>query len=49
MLEGSSATPLYVQLADEIEGKISRMEYQPGDRLLPELEMARVYGISAKF
>ena len=46
MLEGSSATPLYVQLADEIEGKISRMEYQPGDRLLPELEMARVYGIS---
>ncbi|MCI8453327.1 MAG: GntR family transcriptional regulator [Lachnospiraceae bacterium] len=46
MLEGSAATPLYVQLSNEIEDKIARMEYKPGGRLLPELEMARVYGIS---
>ncbi len=46
MLDASSATPLYVQLLAEIEGKIRSGEIQAGERLLTEGEMAKAYGVS---
>ena len=33
MLDGKAVTPLYVQLMTEIEAKIMKGVYQPGERL----------------
>ena len=46
MLDGKAATPLYVQLMDELEGKIQKGVFLPGARLQPENEMAKSYGVS---
>lgn len=46
MLDGKAVTPLYVQLMEEIEGKIQKGIYQPGERLQPENEMAKTHGVS---
>lgn len=46
MLDGKAVTPLYVQLMEEIEGKIQKGIFQPGVRLQPENEMAKAYGVS---
>jgi GntR family transcriptional regulator len=36
----------YVQVADDIAGRIERGELRPGDRLPPERELATDYGVS---
>lgn len=46
MLDTSSATPLYVQILEEIEDKIHSGKLQTGERLLTEGEMAKAYGVS---
>lgn len=46
MLVQGTATPLYVQLMDEVEKSILNGTYQPGDRLMTEAEMAKTYGVS---
>ena len=46
MFETHSVTPLYVQLLEEIKSDIEEGVYGPGDKLLPELEMAGRYGVS---
>lgn len=39
-LDKTSSTPLYQQIVDELERKISYGEYPPGTRLLPERKLA---------
>ena len=46
MLKQDTATPLYVQLMEEIEKNIKNGIYKPGDRIMTESEMAREYGVS---
>lgn len=46
MLDASTAVPLYVQLREELEDKIRSGSCQPGERLQPEGEMAKTYGVS---
>lgn len=46
MLDGKAVTPLYVQLMTEIEAKIMKGVYQPGERLQSESEMAKTFGVS---
>lgn len=46
MLDQTAITPLYVQLMDELEEKISSGVYQAGEKLQTESEMARTYGVS---
>lgn len=46
MLDGKAVTPLYVQLMETIETKIQSGEFQPGQRLQSESEMAKTYGVS---
>jgi GntR family transcriptional regulator len=36
----------YMQVADDIAGRIERGELRPGDRLPPERELAGDYGVS---
>ena len=42
MLTQGTATPLYVQLMNEVEKSILSGAYQPGDKLMTEAEMAAV-------
>lgn len=37
---------LYVQLADHLAARIAAGEWQPGDRLPPEREIASEYGVA---
>lgn len=46
MLNSSAAVPLYVQLKEKIEQKISDGEYKPGEKLQTEGEMAKSFGVS---
>lgn len=46
MLDESSSSPLYAQLADLIRLKIQSGEYSLGMRLEPETDMAASYGVS---
>lgn len=46
MLDGKAVTPLYVQLMADVEDKIIRGVYQPGERLQSESEMAKTFGVS---
>lgn len=46
MLNSSVAVPLYVQLKEKIEQKISNGEYKPGEKLQTEGEMAKSFGVS---
>ena len=46
MLNSSAAVPLYVQLKEKIEQKISNGEYKPGEKLQTEGEMAKSFGVS---
>ena len=46
MLDANNITPLYRQLLDEIRSGIERGVYEPGEKLLTELEMAKKYGVS---
>lgn len=46
MLTQGTATPLYVQLMNEVEKSILSGAYQPGDKLMTEAEMAKTYGVS---
>jgi GntR family transcriptional regulator len=38
--------PLYRRISDELKARIEAGEYQPGDRLPSELELARAYSVS---
>jgi GntR family transcriptional regulator len=44
--ETQSPIPLYRRIRDELKARIEAGEYQPGDRLPSELELARAYGVS---
>ena len=44
--DSSSPRPLYLQLADSRRRDIETCILQPGERLLPELETAKKYGLS---
>lgn len=46
MLDGQAATPLYIQLMEQIEHMIETGEYKPGDRLPSEAEIAKNCGVS---
>jgi GntR family transcriptional regulator len=46
MLDSNNVTPLYKQLLDDIRVNIEQGMYKPGDKLLPETEMARYYKVS---
>jgi len=46
MLNSKSATPLYVQLLDELEDNILTGLYQPGAQLPAESALAQQYGVS---
>lgn len=46
MLDGKAVTPLYKQLVEQIEDKILKGIYMPGEKLLTEKEMAKTYGVS---
>lgn len=46
MLDGKAVTPLYIQLMEELEEKIAKGVFAPGDRLQSEMEMAKTYGVS---
>lgn len=46
MLNSSAAVPLYVQLKEKIEQKISDGEYKPGEKPQTEGEMAKSFGVS---
>lgn len=46
MLDGSTAVPLYVQLREQLEEKIRTGDFQAGERLQTEGEMAKSYGVS---
>lgn len=43
---GRGARPLYVQLADEIHGRISRGDLGPGDRVASEPELMKRHAVS---
>lgn len=45
-LDSNSAIPLYQQLMEKVEAKIISGEYRPGDKLRPEVELAKQYGVS---
>lgn len=46
MLNQDAATPLYVQLMEELQKDIENGVYKPGDKILTEAEMAKAYGVS---
>lgn len=46
MLDGQAVIPLYQQLMNHIEDKITRGMYVSGERLLSESEMAKTYNVS---
>ncbi|MEA4847730.1 MAG: GntR family transcriptional regulator [Clostridiaceae bacterium] len=46
MLNGQAAIPLYQQLMNQIEEKITNGTYAPGERLQTESEMAKTYEVS---
>jgi GntR family transcriptional regulator len=47
MLNFKSAKPLYIQLIEEIKESIDLGLYKAGDKLLPEIQMASKYEVSA--
>jgi GntR family transcriptional regulator len=44
--DGGGPVPLYRRISDELKARIEAGEYQPGDRLPSELELARAYSVS---
>ncbi|WP_394405846.1 GntR family transcriptional regulator [Streptococcus sp. 20-1249] len=45
MFDSASETPLYLQLVEELEGKI-QSEMAPNDKLYSERELTQIYGVS---
>jgi len=45
-LDRSGEAPLYVQIAEELEGAVLRGDYRPGDRLPTEQALAKQYGVN---
>lgn len=45
-LDSTDALPLYKQLKNIIKTDISKGKYKKGERIPPELELSRVYGVS---
>ena len=41
-----TAVPLYLQIAQDIKGKIDREEIHANDRIPTEAELSKVYGVS---
>ncbi len=46
MLKSNTIVPLYAQLRDKIRGEIEAGMYRPGDKLPPELEIAKSNDVS---
>ncbi|MCC3358944.1 GntR family transcriptional regulator [Bacillus sp. REN16] len=46
MLDGKAIKPLYEQLKEKLENDIAEGKYKPGEKLLPEVEMAKKYNVS---
>ena len=46
ILDREGVTPLYIQLMNQLEDKIIKGILEPGERLLTEVEMAKVYDVS---
>lgn len=46
LFDPSSPRPLYLQLADYFRRQIESNTLKPGERLMPELEMAKKYGLA---
>ena len=46
-MSDSKKTPIYVQLAETIKGRILRDEYRPGELLAPARDIEREFGVSA--
>lgn len=46
MLDREGATPLYIQLMNQLEDKIRKGIIVPGERLLTEIEMSKTYDVS---
>jgi GntR family phosphonate transport system transcriptional regulator len=45
-LDRTGRVPLYVQIAEELEGALRRGYYRPGDRLPTEQALAKQYGVN---
>ena len=45
-LDTGSATPLYIQLAEEIRRGVSTGAMEPGAQIMPEAAMCEAYGVS---
>jgi DNA-binding LacI/PurR family transcriptional regulator len=45
-VDPSSPRPLYLQLADQLRRQIENGTLKPGERLLPEIEIAKGYGLA---
>lgn len=43
---GREGGPVYIRIAEELEGAILRGEYAPHDRLAPERELAKEHGVN---
>ena len=43
ILEANAVVPLYRQLMEKLQKEITSGILKPGDRLLPEVEMAKYY------
>ena len=46
ILEANAVVPLYRQLMEKLQKEITSGILKPGDRLLPEVEMAKYYQVS---
>lgn len=46
LLDANAVTPLYKQLMDRLQRDIAAGVYKPGDKLMPEVEMAKHYDVS---
>ncbi|MEW5722223.1 MAG: GntR family transcriptional regulator [Thermodesulfobacteriota bacterium] len=45
-MEGRRTTPLFVQVAETLQGRLLRQLYQPGDLLPPARDLEREFGVS---
>lgn len=45
-LDSKASTPLYRQLMEQLRGDIVNGVYKPGEKLLPEVEMAKQFNVS---
>src|SRR5580693_1915288 len=45
-VQKQAGTALYRQVADDLRARVERSELAPGQRLAPEAELARQYGVN---